>query len=122
MKDPRRESSPAFLRAILRSASGDRPPPGARARALARLEADDASLSLPRGFAGALLVGAVAVGLSWGPRIDAGGPSTRMYCRESIEAPRGPCNEGRSASGDDSPGAISWSAPAAGLSLGSSGR
>jgi hypothetical protein len=90
---PGRPSGEELVRALVRSARGDAPPPGARARALARLAEAQGS-----GLAGALVAAAVVVvvitgfvGRSTAPPHLAVSP---VECNVGVEAPPGSCADG----------------------------
>jgi hypothetical protein len=79
VKDVLHESRSSFVDALIRSASVDGPPPGAKMRALSRLEAGDTSLVVPRGLVGALLMVAVAANLCWGAAHSSAEPTADVW-------------------------------------------
>jgi hypothetical protein len=96
-----------LVRALVRSARGDAPRPGAKGRALARL-AEAHSGGAGR-LGGPLVAAAIVVlmltgfaGASPAPRL----ASSPVECRVGIEAPPGSC-EGASGEADESSGAAS---------------
>jgi hypothetical protein len=103
MKDALHDASSSFVQALIRSASADDPPPGAKVRALSRLAAADTSLVIPRGLVGALLLVAVGATLCWGPRCaahagpeptaDAWNGAASPECCSGIEGSASPRND-----------------------------
>ncbi len=110
-----RERDARFVRALVRSASGDASRAGAAARAGARLGVGSASAA-SFGLLGAVVLAAVTFATGWSPHFDSGdttsGPTVSAAdssedCRGGVEAPRWPCSEASRSAG--SSGAMSGS-------------
>jgi hypothetical protein len=90
---PEDRDSEQFVRALVRSACADGPPPGAMARAGVRLGVGEVAPGVPSWLAAAILTAAVIFGVGWCPNVDFGGAGsvvTATDCWVGVEAP--PCS------------------------------
>lgn len=115
-----------FARDLVRAGRADASPPGARARALAKLGLQSGSQGLARVASGAALVALLALVLGWGPCASQPTATTTpldhaAQCTDAIEAP--PCADAgvRLATGREAPVAPTGSSGSGGWSGRSSG-